>query len=74
MINKIRISNLERDIICKGLQRVSITTDEDVFEAIISINEITTSALNYLNGFVRTELDNDLVNKLINTLKIWSIK
>lgn len=74
MINEIRISNVESNIICKGLQKVSITTDEDVFEDIISINEITTSALNYLNGFVRTELDNDLVDKLINTLKIWSIE
>jgi len=73
MINEIRISEVETDMICKGLQKVSITTGESVFEAIISINEITSSTLSYLNGFVRMEVDNDLIDKLINTLKIWSV-
>jgi len=73
MINEIRISEVETDMICKGLQKVSITTGESVFEAIISINEITASTLSYLNGFVRMEVDNDLIDKLINTLKIWSV-
>jgi len=73
MINEIRISEVETDMICKGLQKVSITTGENVFEAIISINEITSSTLSYLNGFVRMEVDNDLIDKLINTLKIWSV-
>lgn len=73
MINEIRISEVETDMICKGLQKVSITTGENVFEAIISINEITASTLSYLNGFVRMEVDNDLIDKLINTLKIWSV-
>lgn len=73
MINEIRISEVETDMICKGLQKVSITTGENVFEAIISINKITASTLSYLNGFVRMEVDNDLIDKLINTLKIWSV-
>lgn len=73
MINEIRISEVETDMICKGLQKVSITTGESVFEAMISINEITASTLSYLNGFVRMEVDNDLIDKLINTLKIWSV-
>ena len=73
MIDEIRISEVETDMICKGLQKVSITTGENVFEAIISINEITASTLSYLNGFVRMEVDNDLIDKLINTLKIWGV-
>lgn len=73
MINEIRIIEVETDMICKGLQKVSITTGENVFEAIISINKITASTLSYLNGFVRMEVDNDLIDKLINTLKIWSV-
>lgn len=73
MIDEIRITAVETDIICKALKKVSITYSGKVFESIISVNEITTPTLNYLNGFVRIEVDNSLIDKLIDTLRIWTV-